>query len=132
MIVIRDDDFALRAFRNVCRHRGARLLTEERGSVGNIVCGYHQWTYAQDGSLLHAKDQPADFDKNCFGLRKVEIRSEGGLIFICLAQDPPTDFDEVRARIEPYHTARPGEHQGRRTGGPDRACQLEARDGEQP
>ncbi|TDT29806.1 aromatic ring-hydroxylating oxygenase subunit alpha [Naumannella halotolerans] len=102
VIIIRDDDFEIRAFRNVCRHRGARLLNEERGSVGNIVCGYHQWTYSPDGSLLHAKDQPADFDKSCFGLRSVSVRSEGGLIFICLAAEPPNDFDEVSARIEAY------------------------------
>ena len=49
IVVLRDDDGHLRAFHNVCRHRGARLLADERGSVGNLVCGYHRWTYGTDG-----------------------------------------------------------------------------------
>ena len=44
VIVIRDDDGEIRAHHNVCRHRGTRLLNDLSGSVGNIVCGYHQWT----------------------------------------------------------------------------------------
>src|SRR5699024_12032696 len=44
VIIIRDDDGAIRAHHNVCRHRGTRLLNDLTGSVGNIVCGYHQWT----------------------------------------------------------------------------------------
>lgn len=102
VIVLRDDDEQVRALHNVCRHRGSRLLTQERGDVANIVCGYHQWTYATDGSLLHAGHQAPDFDKSCFGLKQVPVRSEGGLIFICLAADPPTDFDEVSGRVTPY------------------------------
>lgn len=102
VIVLRDDDGIVRALHNVCRHRGSRLLTDERGDVGNIVCGYHQWTYATDGSLLHAGHQARDFDKSCFGLKQVALRSEGGLIFICLAAEPPTDFDEIAARVTPY------------------------------
>jgi phenylpropionate dioxygenase-like ring-hydroxylating dioxygenase large terminal subunit len=59
-----DAIFGPRAFRNVCRHRGARLLTERSGSVrGSIVCGYHRWTYGTDGTLRHAESQPASFDK---------------------------------------------------------------------
>jgi len=102
VIVVRDDDGTARAFHNVCRHRGARILNEERGSVGNIVCGYHRWTYGVDGTLLHAESQAPGFDPSCFGLRSVHARSVAGLVFICLAEQPPADFDEVAARIEPY------------------------------
>ncbi|WP_114907191.1 aromatic ring-hydroxylating oxygenase subunit alpha [Ornithinimicrobium murale] len=102
VIVLRDDDGAVRALHNVCRHRGSRVLHEERGSVGNLVCGYHQWTYATDGRLLHAGQQPPDFDKGCFGLRQVAVRTVEGLIFICLAPTPPEDFEDVAARIGPY------------------------------
>ncbi|WOX13629.1 aromatic ring-hydroxylating dioxygenase subunit alpha [Streptomyces sp. N50] len=102
VIVVRDDDEDVRAFHNVCRHRGARILNEERGSVGNIVCGYHRWTYGVDGRLLHAESQAPGFDPSCFGLRTVHARTVAGLVFICLADEPPTDFDEVAARIEPY------------------------------
>jgi Rieske 2Fe-2S family protein len=102
VIVVRDDDEAVQAYHNVCRHRGARILNEERGSVGNIVCGYHRWTYGVDGRLLHAESQVPGFDPSCFGLRSVHVRSVAGLVFICLAEEPPADFDEVAARIAPY------------------------------
>ncbi|MEV0704970.1 aromatic ring-hydroxylating dioxygenase subunit alpha [Saccharopolyspora sp. NPDC050389] len=102
IIVVRDDDGNLRSFHNVCRHRGARILADDRGSVGNIVCGYHKWTYGTDGTLLHAPSQPSGFDPSCFGLKPVHVRSVAGLVFVCLAEQPPGDFAEVAARIEPY------------------------------
>ena len=102
VIVLRDDDEVVRALHNVCRHRGARILADRAGSVGNLVCGYHQWTYATDGSLLHAGDQPAGFDKSCFGLRPVHVRVVAGLVFVCLADEPPADFDDVVATASPY------------------------------
>ncbi len=102
ILVIRDDDDEVRAFHNVCRHRGSRLMNEARGSTGNLVCGYHQWTYAQDGRLLHAGQQPTNFDKSCFALKTIHTRVVGGLIFVCLAVDPPSDFDDVASRTLPY------------------------------
>ena len=102
VIVLRDDDEVVRALHNVCRHRGARILDERAGSVGNIVCGYHRWTYATDGSLLHAGDQAPGFDKSCFGLKSVHVRVVAGLVFVCLAEEPPPDFDEVVATVSPY------------------------------
>lgn len=102
MIVIRDDDEEVRALHNVCRHRGSRLLEDPCGSVGNLVCPYHQWTYRADGSLIFAEGQSPSFDKLQFGLKQVHVRTVAGLIFVCLAQEPPQDFDEVAAVIEPY------------------------------
>jgi len=102
VIVVRDDDETVRALLNVCRHRGTQVLTERCGSVGNLVCGYHRWTYATDGSLLHAGDQPPGFDKNRFGLKQVHVRVAAGLVFFCLAVEPPDDFDEVIERVSPY------------------------------
>ena len=102
VIIVRDDDERVRAFRNVCRHRGSRILDEERGSVGNLVCPYHHWTYSVDGCLLHAENQPPTLDRGRFGLKPVHVRSVGGLVFICLADEPPADFDDVAARLEPY------------------------------
>jgi glycine betaine catabolism A len=111
VIVLRDDDEQVRALHNVCRHRGSRILDDASGSVGNLVCGYHQWTYATDGTLLHAGQQPEGFDRSCFGLKQVHVRSVEGLVFICLAADPPPDFDDVASRVTPYLTP----HQLRRT-----------------
>ena len=102
VIIVRDDDEQVRAFHNVCRHRGSRILDDDRGSVGNLVCPYHHWTYGVDGCLRHADNQPTTFDRSRFGLKPVRVRSVGGLVFICLAGEPPADFDDVAARIEPY------------------------------
>lgn len=102
VIIVRDDDEQVRAWHNVCRHRGARILDQPAGSVGNIVCGYHKWTYGVDGALVHAGQQAADFDRRCFGLKPVHVRSVAGLIHLCLADEPPGDFDEIVARLEPY------------------------------
>ncbi|MGP3989306.1 aromatic ring-hydroxylating oxygenase subunit alpha [Streptomyces sp. 3N207] len=102
VMLVRDDDEEVRAFHNVCRHRGARILDQERGSVGNIVCGYHHWTYGVDGTLLHAESQAPGFDPTCFSLKSVQVRTVAGLVFICLAAQPPADFDEVAAHVEPY------------------------------
>ncbi|MFI8412160.1 SRPBCC family protein [Paeniglutamicibacter gangotriensis] len=111
VILLRDDDEEISALHNVCRHRGAMILNDPSGSVGNLVCGYHHWTYGSDGSLLHADSQPKDFDKTLFGLRKVAAQSVAGLIFICLSNAPPEDFASVAMRIEPYLAP----HQLRRT-----------------
>ena len=104
VIVVRDDDEEVRAFYNVCRHRGSRILDDACGSVGNLVCPYHHWTYGVDGGLMHAENQPAGFDRSRFGLKPVHVRTVAGLVFLCLADEPPADFDDVAARIEPYLT----------------------------
>ncbi|MED5801004.1 aromatic ring-hydroxylating dioxygenase subunit alpha [Gordonia sp. Z-3] len=102
VIVARDDLGRVRAHHNVCRHRGARLLTEPNGSTGTIVCSYHSWTYGMDGRLEFADAQAPGFDKSCYSLRSVHVRTIAGLVFICLADEPPNDIDEVAGIVEPY------------------------------
>ncbi|WP_110590116.1 aromatic ring-hydroxylating oxygenase subunit alpha [Microbacterium suaedae] len=103
LIVLHDDDDGVTVLHNVCRHRGARVLTEESGSTGNLVCGYHSWTYAPTGELLHASAPgEVDFDKNCYSLKTAHGRIEAGLIFVCLADEPPRDFDDTAEIFRPY------------------------------
>lgn len=108
VLVLRDDDEEVRAFRNVCRHRGARLVEEAKGSVGNIVCGYHRWTYATDGRLIHAPQlapvEDGGVDPACLSLRTVHLREVAGLFFVCLAPEPPDDLEAVAATVTPYLT----------------------------
>ncbi|RAE69085.1 aromatic ring-hydroxylating dioxygenase subunit alpha, partial [Burkholderia multivorans] len=101
VIVIRDDDGEIRVHHNVCRHRGTRLLSDLAGSVGNIVCTSHQWTYAPRGELISAGAQAPGFDPACFSLRSVSVRTIAGLIFVCLGHEPD-DIDEVADVIAPY------------------------------
>lgn len=102
VIILRDDDMEIRAFHNVCRHRGARIVLDEKTSVGNLVCSYHQWTFGLDGKLLFAEHMGQDFDHSCRGLKPVHVRSVAGLLFICLAGNPPDDIDRMAALMEPY------------------------------
>ncbi|MGW0825760.1 aromatic ring-hydroxylating oxygenase subunit alpha [Streptomyces sp. NPDC002845] len=102
VIVLRDDDGGVRAFHNVCRHRGSRLLSDKGGTVGNLVCPYHHWTYDTTGRLLYAESTGEGFDPSCFSLKQVHLRSISGLLFICLAAEPPEDIAEVAATVEPY------------------------------
>jgi Rieske 2Fe-2S family protein len=102
IIVVRDDELTVRAFHNVCRHRGARLRPEGRGMVGNLVCPYHQWTYNLRGELVHNQHMGEDFERCRFSLKPVHIESLAGLLFICLADTPALGFDEMRAAIERY------------------------------
>src|SRR5690606_18521448 len=102
IVVVRDDDMSIRAFHNVCRHRGARLCDGHKGSVGNIVCPYHQWTYDLTGKLIHTEHMGSDFDKAKFGLREVHVGNVAGLLFICLAEHPPSDFELMKTEMEPY------------------------------
>ncbi|MEK8026912.1 aromatic ring-hydroxylating oxygenase subunit alpha [Pseudaquabacterium rugosum] len=101
VILLRDDDLQIRAFHNVCRHRGARLLKAGPGVVSRLVCPYHQWTYDTDGSLLHAGHMGADFDRGCKSLKPVALRLVGGLIYICLSDNPPKDIDVLAQTMEP-------------------------------
>ncbi|NIY76756.1 aromatic ring-hydroxylating dioxygenase subunit alpha [Thalassospira sp. HF15] len=102
ILILRGDDMGIRAFHNVCRHRGAKLIDERQTTIGNIVCRYHGWTYNEDGDLILAEHMGSDFDKSCHGLKSVHVRSIAGLIFICLAKDAPADIEEMAKVMEPY------------------------------
>ena len=102
VIIVRDDDMNVKAFHNVCRHRGSQLCDDTKGSVGNLVCPYHQWTYDLSGKLIYNEHMGVDFDKNDHHLKPVHVGNIAGLIFICLADEPPADFDNMRKTMEPY------------------------------
>jgi Rieske 2Fe-2S family protein len=100
IIVIRADEEHIHALFNVCRHRGSRICTEEAGHAKKLVCPYHQWVYERDGSLVHARHMPADFDLSGFGLHRAHCRVAEGLIFISLANEPE-DFSPFERDIVP-------------------------------
>jgi Rieske 2Fe-2S family protein len=104
--VIRDQNGEVRAFHNTCRHRGSKICLVKQGKVPKLVCPYHQWTYELNGDLLFAGTEMGDdFDKNDYGLHKVNCRVAGGYIFVSLS-DEPTDidgfFDDLTHYLEPY------------------------------
>ena len=98
IIIVRGKDNEVRAFWNSCRHRGSKICLEQRGRAPRLTCPYHQWTYGLDGALLAARSMADDFDKHDHGLTPVALENIGGLIFICMADDPPP-IDRVKADI---------------------------------
>lgn len=106
VIILRDDDNEIRVVRNVCRHRGSRILDAGSTVISKLVCPYHQWTYELTGELAYAPHMGKDFDKSCRGLKPVHFKSIGGLIYICLADNPPEDISNLEAvmleRLAPY------------------------------
>jgi glycine betaine catabolism A len=98
IIIIRGRDNEVRAFWNSCRHRGSKICLEQKGRAARLMCPYHQWTYGLDGKLLAARSMAEDFDKAEHGLNPVALENVGGLIFICMADNPPP-IDRVKADI---------------------------------
>ncbi len=98
IIIVRGRDMQVRAFWNSCRHRGSKICLEQSGRAPRLMCPYHQWTYGLDGKLLAARSMADDFDKTDHGLSAVAIENVGGLIFICMSDNPPP-IDRVKADI---------------------------------
>jgi Rieske 2Fe-2S family protein len=88
LIVIKDQSRTIRAFYNVCRHRGTRLCETEAGRVRAIQCPYHAWTYGLDGKLIGAPhmDGVPGFDKADYSLHSVNVGIWEGFIFVNLAK----------------------------------------------
>lgn len=106
VLIVRDDNEDVKAYRNVCRHRGSRLKEAGKSTVGMLVCPYHQWTYDLDGSLRHTTHMGTDFDPTCRSLIPVHVRVVGSLIFVCFSDEAPDDIalmeGTMRARLAPY------------------------------
>ncbi|HYI49507.1 MAG TPA: aromatic ring-hydroxylating dioxygenase subunit alpha [Allosphingosinicella sp.] len=92
ILVIRGDDGAPRAFANVCRHRGSRLVDGEAGCARRLTCPYHAWTYASDGRLVGVpsrEDYPG-LDPAALGLIPVELENWRGFLFVRLEAGGPS------------------------------------------
>jgi glycine betaine catabolism A len=90
VIVTRAADGAIRAFFNVCRHRGTRMCTASEGAFeGRIACPYHGWSYGLDGALIGAPhmEQPG-FSRADYPLKTVAIEAWEGHIFLNFAAEP--------------------------------------------
>ncbi|QMW22432.1 aromatic ring-hydroxylating oxygenase subunit alpha [Sandaracinobacteroides saxicola] len=93
LLLTRDRAGTVRAFHNVCRHRGTRLLDSTEVSTGpRIICPYHAWAYGLDGALgaIPRADTFPGIEKSSRGLIPVEAVEAGGLIWAALS--PGADF----------------------------------------
>lgn len=90
VIILRTAAGEIKAHMNVCRHRGSKICVEQSGSQKSLTCPYHAWSYNLDGELTSARNMPDDFEPSKNGLHKVKVELLGGLIFICLSENPPS------------------------------------------
>ena len=88
IIVLRNKENKVKAFFNVCRHRGSRVCLEEKGNTSRFSCPYHSWTYNLDGKLLAAKSLREGIDKSKLGLHPCNIESASGMLLINLSDNP--------------------------------------------
>src|SRR5205809_1652090 len=100
VIVIRGDDGAVRAFSNVCRHRGSRLVDGMSGCAKVLTCPYHAWSYARDGRLVgvpHRQEYPG-LQTEKLGLRRIALEQWHGFLFVTLEPGAPP----VAEMMAPY------------------------------
>ncbi|RYE43205.1 MAG: Rieske (2Fe-2S) protein [Hyphomicrobiales bacterium] len=93
VLAVRQQDGSLKAFLNVCRHRGVQVVTECAGNRRSFTCPYHGWTYAPDGGLRGIPYRQAfgNIDRAERGLREVPVEERHGLIWIRLTPESSLD-----------------------------------------
>jgi phenylpropionate dioxygenase-like ring-hydroxylating dioxygenase large terminal subunit len=111
VIVVRGDDGQVRAFSNVCRHRGSRVVSGGAGCARRLTCPYHAWTYALDGRLIgvpNKSDYPG-LEPSGLGLVPVDLESWHGFLFVRLESGGPSVAEMMapyEAEIAPYRFER--------------------------
>ena len=92
LIALRSKDGELRAFANVCRHRGAKLMSEPQGVLrGGLTCPYHAWTYDTEGNLRGAPKMKENkcFDKAQYPLKPLQLETMAGFVFVAADEQVP-------------------------------------------
>jgi phenylpropionate dioxygenase-like ring-hydroxylating dioxygenase large terminal subunit len=95
ILINRDKAGKVRAFLNVCAHRGAPLASDGHGNCPRFTCKYHGWTYGQDGKLIAISEARTfgEIDKSVRGLKELPCEERAGMIFVCLTPGAALDLD---------------------------------------
>lgn len=101
IIITRGKDRQIRAFHNVCTHRGTQLTQEKEGKRATFSCPYHMWTFSNDGRFLSAPDFERFHiaEKSSCDLVKVSMDVCAGLIFVNLDREPRQSLPEFLGRM---------------------------------
>ena len=102
-VVIRGEDGEIRAFHNLCRHRGSRVVEGNEGNCRKaMVCPFHAWSYHLDGRLktIPREDTFPEIDKSQYGLNQLDCELWQGLIFIRFGGDGPSVADNMTSAEE--------------------------------
>jgi phenylpropionate dioxygenase-like ring-hydroxylating dioxygenase large terminal subunit len=102
VIIVRGKDGQVRAFHNVCRHRGTKLVWNDKGSSTKFACNYHGWTYATDGACIGVPEEDMFFNfcKDDYGLMQVAADVWEGFIFINMEREPEESLREYLGEID--------------------------------
>jgi len=102
ILVVRSADGRVRAFLDLCRHRGAQVVAGRGEGSGRFVCPYHGWTYDDSGALVGqpCRDGFTDIDRSRLGLRPLPVSERHGLIFARATDGPRIDVDAHLAGAE--------------------------------
>lgn len=103
VLVVLGDDQELRAFYNVCQHRGHILVDERRGNLrGKIRCPYHSWVFGLDGSLRRASNEEnvPNFPREKLGLPPVRVEQYGHFVWVNTNPDATPIAEELPGLAE--------------------------------
>ena len=93
IIVSRSEAGELKAFFNVCQHRGAKLITTDMGNMATWTCPYHGWSFNNDGTLCNVPDADR-FSRGTpedeLALKSLRVESWGGMVWVCMDQEAPS------------------------------------------
>jgi phenylpropionate dioxygenase-like ring-hydroxylating dioxygenase large terminal subunit len=109
IIVVRQEDLGVKAFYNVCPHRGNRLVFNERGTVAQFTCAFHSWQFGLSGCLNKVTDENTfkpEVIKHRPGMSTVRCETKAGLIFINMDEDAPPLAERLglpEGYLEQYH-----------------------------
>ncbi len=86
VLLSRGEDGMVRAFYNMCSHRGAQIMPEGRGNTHRFTCPYHAWSYNRAGDLvgIFSNKDFGELDKSCHGLKQLPCLEKAGLIWAIL------------------------------------------------
>jgi phenylpropionate dioxygenase-like ring-hydroxylating dioxygenase large terminal subunit len=100
ILMVRQEDGGIKAFYNICQHRGNQLVAEEKGHANRFVCKYHAWAFATDGELVFAQDANNFSQGNpCGKVNLKEIPCEIFAGFIWINMDP--DCTDLKTYLGP-------------------------------
>ncbi len=98
IIIVRQQDQSVKAFYNVCAHRGNQVVLNDRGSVVQFTCAFHSWQYGLDGECSRITDKET-FNPQLVcdnpKLQQVHCQLHAGLVFISLDDNPPPLKDRL-------------------------------------
>ncbi|MGH7339496.1 MAG: Rieske 2Fe-2S domain-containing protein, partial [Candidatus Rokuibacteriota bacterium] len=106
LLIVRDEEGAIRAFSNSCRHRGT-AVAEGEGHCQYFRCPYHSWTYGLDGTLVRAPhmERAAGFDPRQYPLVPVRLETWAGFLFVTFSPEAPSLGDylgDLPEKLESY------------------------------